>query len=349
MNEIDVLIKTKADTSGVKEATEATDKYGNKLEATGEQAGAAETRLIGIHDVIDGTATVMQGPGQQGMVAYIQGWADIAGGVEGVLPLLKAMSIEAIKSAATQVAQAARTVGAWIAMRATAVASAAQMAAAWVVSLGPIALIVGGLALLGGALAVLWVKSQTFRNIVKGAWDDVWGAVKAVWDLITGAGRLFETAIGAAKKLAGYLTGPFVSAWHAVSGAIADTVGWLDNLIAKTLGYNKTQAKFLSGQASGGGSLPGVGGNKASPHFAHGGVTPGGAIDVGEYGRERIELPAGARVNPDRNAGGWGGPVTVTLDLRGDDTEVVNFVRAMIQKGVRWQAGGSVQRYMGYA
>lgn len=46
----------------------------------------------------------------------------------------------------------------------------------------PIGLIITGLVLLGVAFVVLWKKSETFRNIVKGAWEGIKVAAKAVAD-----------------------------------------------------------------------------------------------------------------------------------------------------------------------
>src|SRR5687768_4987684 len=47
----------------------------------GDSADGAETRLMGLKDSVDGVSTVMKGPGEQGIAAYVQGWADLASGV----------------------------------------------------------------------------------------------------------------------------------------------------------------------------------------------------------------------------------------------------------------------------
>ncbi|MGH8883469.1 MAG: hypothetical protein ACRD0P_40020, partial [Stackebrandtia sp.] len=67
---------------------------------------------------------------------------------------------------------------------------------------GPVLLVVGLLALIGVALFLLWTKSETFRDIVKGVWNAVKKAVKAVADFFT------ETVWPAIKK-----------AWNAISDA----------------------------------------------------------------------------------------------------------------------------------
>lgn len=356
-NEVDILVKTKADTQELNRATKETKEYGDKLEATGEQAGAAETRLIGIHDVIDGTATVMQGPGQQGMVAYIQGWADIAGGVEGVLPLLKAMSIEAIKNAATQVASAARTVGSWVVMRAQATVTGIQMAAAWALSLGPIALVLAALAVIGGAIAILWAKSQTFRNIVSGAFGDVRDAVHAVWNWIDNLMRKFGPLIDAVRTVIKLALGPFIAAWNGVRDAISFVNRLVDDFLIKS-GIVKKQGQVFTPELvatithpGGGTGGRGAGGSSRSPGYARGGISPGGRITVNERGPEDITLPAGARIssNADTVSGYGGGGGYMQIHVTDDGSAFAKLVANTIRKSIRDQGGGSTQRYLGFA
>lgn len=350
-NEVDVVIKTKADTSGVHEAKEATDKYGNSLEHLEEKADNSERSLIGTADIIGGTAAIMQGPGQQGMQSYIMGWADLGGGIAGVLPALKALSIETIKNAATQVTSAARTVAAWLAMKATAVASAAQMAVAWVISLGPIALVIGALTLITGALVTLWIKSQTFRGIVEGAWNAVWGAIKKVWNIVLDLIGLEVKLVEAWLKVVRFLTGPLVGAWNAVKRAIDGVVNSVKDFIQQTFFANQQGGQWLN-RSSSGSAQGGRSGNRAQAGFAHGGITPGGRIQVGEGGTETLDLPAGMRIHTAADSRGWGGgggAATITINVTGDDTEASKFVRKMIQNGVRLQGGGDVQRWLGYA
>lgn len=131
----------------------------------------------------------------------------------------------AVKTAATSVAASYRIVGGWVAAGAAAVKNAALQAAAWLrASLGaglaaartiaysvamgvvrgatvawtaaqwllnaalnanPISLIILGLVALGAALAVAWAKSETFRNIVKAAWEGIKTAAGAVVNWFT--------------------------------------------------------------------------------------------------------------------------------------------------------------------
>ncbi|MCL1900480.1 MAG: hypothetical protein FWG11_08240, partial [Promicromonosporaceae bacterium] len=89
-----------------------------------------------------------------------------------------------IKMAAGAVVNGAIVIGQWLAMAATAVAQAAVMAAAWLVSLGPVTLVIAAIVAVGVALALLWAKSQKFRDIVTGAFNAVKVAAQAVFGWI---------------------------------------------------------------------------------------------------------------------------------------------------------------------
>lgn len=346
-NVIEVDVVSKFDARGTNDAKKATKEYGDGLEKAGEQAGASETRIIGVHDVIDGTATIMQGPGKQGMVSYIQGWADLAGGVEGVLPLLKAMSISAVKNGAAQVAAATKTVAAWLAMKATAVASAVMMAAAWVVSLGPIVLVIATLVAIGAAFVVLWKKSETFRDIVKGALHVVLaptlavaGAVKSIWGWM-------GSLIGLAAKFIGWIKG-IGSAFNSIISPIRSAVGWLERFIADSLIGGQAKFKFSASTDSGGAGGGVSSGNASHRGFASGGITPAGWSRINEHGDESMFFPAGSRVRSNPDSRGYaGGGLDVTITVAGGDGKLMRAIRDSIQVAVRTQAGGSVQRWAG--
>ena len=66
------------------------------------------------------------------------------------------------------------------------VATKGATAAQWLfnaaMAANPITLIIIAVIALGVGLVVLWKKSETFRDIVKGAFNAVWGAIKSVWN-----------------------------------------------------------------------------------------------------------------------------------------------------------------------
>lgn len=118
---------------------------------------------------------------QQGIVAFI--------GIVGASLLALAVFVKIVNGI-----KAVRA--AFVAMRAVAIP-------AWLAALGPAALVIAAIALVGAALYLLWTKSETFRDIVTG----VWNAVKS-----------------AAQAVAAWFTGPFVnfftSAWSAIQSGL---------------------------------------------------------------------------------------------------------------------------------
>lgn len=119
------------------------------------------------------------------MYAQVTAWAAagtaalISGGeTVAIWTLIQA---SAIKGAAISLASSWKVVGGWVLMAAKATISAITMAAAWVIALGPIALIVAGIALVVGAFVALWVKCDWFRNFWIGLWDWIKNAAVNAW------------------------------------------------------------------------------------------------------------------------------------------------------------------------
>jgi hypothetical protein len=154
----------------MRNASKAAEEHEGKLGKMGETADNSERNLIGVHDVIDGTATIMQGPGKQGIVAYIQGWADLAGGLAPLLLQMAEMNIKILAMKAAQVVQAA----------ATGVVTAAQWAWNIAMSANPIGLIIAAIALLVGAIILIATKTTWFQTIWKYAWEGIKVAAVAV-------------------------------------------------------------------------------------------------------------------------------------------------------------------------
>jgi hypothetical protein len=87
----------------------SSEEASSGFEKVGGSADNAERNIIGVHDVIDGTATIMKGPGKQGIVAYLQGWADLAGGIAPMAEYLAKTKAATIAQAAAQKVAAAGT------------------------------------------------------------------------------------------------------------------------------------------------------------------------------------------------------------------------------------------------
>lgn len=155
---------------------------------------------------------------------------------------------EAVVSIATSVAGLLAMAGGWVITAAAAMASALIIAAAWLISLGPIALVIVAVIAIGAALILLWQNSQTFRDIVTGVWNVVWGAIKFVWDWIKGNWPL----------LLGILTGPIglavveiVKHWDTIKGGVSAVKDWIVARFNDVVGFITGLPGRISGAASG--------------------------------------------------------------------------------------------------
>ena len=188
-----------------RKAADASKEYGKGLEGAGEKADVSEQRIMGARDTIDGLAAIMQGPGQQGISAYLQGWADLASGVaNGIVPALQAFSLANLKAAAS-------TAASKVAMVATSAATKAWAAAQWLLNVAltanPIGLVVVAIAALVGAIILAYKNSETFRKICDAAFKAIGDAVKWLVDKAVAGFKVFWESIKAVwdwfKKLTG--------------------------------------------------------------------------------------------------------------------------------------------------
>lgn len=182
-----------------RKASKDSEDYGKGLGAAGEAADASETRIMGMKDTVDGVATVMRGPGEQGLAAYLQGWADLASGVANfVVPAMQAVSVANAKAAASSVAAKTATIAQGAASK---VAAAGQWLLNIALTANPIGLIVVAIAALVGALVLAYRNSETFRKIVDAAMK---GAQKAIMWLVDKAVAGFKILWGGIKEVWGW-------------------------------------------------------------------------------------------------------------------------------------------------
>ncbi len=366
MNEVEVVIKGR-DTSGpaFKSATGATKEYGKSVGDLTEKADNGERGLIGLHDSVDGVATIMQGPGKAGIAGYIQGWADLAGGMANfVIPALGKFTLTNIKSTAS-------TVAGRVASIAAAAASKAWAAAQWVLNAAlranPIMIVVTVVTALVAAVILAYKHSETFRKVVDaagraavGAFRAVLGAVQNVvgwvrrnWPLLlailTGpigiAVLLIVRNLGKITAFVKGIPGAFRGAFNGVKKAITDAVEGAVRWALGRLGDLMRMVEGIPGRIKNaiGGALGKVA-DFVNP-FAHGGVVGaatggirGNLVRVGEHGSELVRLPVGSRVYP-HGAGpsgaAGGGAVVVELRVTGrSDDLLVKWLRTQLRTGV---------------
>lgn len=207
-NEVEVVVKTTNKNPGeLGKAAKDAKTYGKSLETVGDGADRSEARVLGLKDTVDGTAAIMAGPGKAGIAAYLQGWADLASGVANfVVPAIKAISVASIRTAVT-------TAASTVATKAAAAASKAWAAAQWLLNAAltanPIGLAVAAIAGLVAVLVVAYRKSETFREIVDGAFRAVGKAAGWLKDKVVDAARWMWDKLGPVGDLIGRLVGKF--------------------------------------------------------------------------------------------------------------------------------------------
>lgn len=149
----------------------------------------------------------------------------------------------------TTVRQAAATAATTIAQKAASVATKAWAATQWLLNAAlnanPIGLIVAGLAALAGGLYLAWTHSETFRNIVMGAWNGIKAAAGAVvswfttsvWPVlqsgITLVTSTFQSLWGTVQSVFGLVAGKATWLWTTILQPVFGAIG---NVVGKVLG-----------------------------------------------------------------------------------------------------------------
>jgi len=164
-------------------ADKAFDTVSEKL----DNAGGSAAKLAGGLGDLGGGLAAIGGEGSK-LAAIGDG---LAGAQPVVMGLVGAMDLLTISTKAVQAATklgVVQQVAQKAAMIAGAVATGAVTAAQWLLNLAlsanPIGLIIIAIIALVAGLVLLWKKSETFRNIVKGALAVVGKAFSALWDAI---------------------------------------------------------------------------------------------------------------------------------------------------------------------
>lgn len=198
------------------------------LEKLGDRADTSEQRIMGLKDSVDGLTTVMQGPGEQGLAAYLQGWADLSSGIANfVVPALMKVIPATVKNAAS-------TVASTVAQTAASAASKAWAAAQWLLNAAltanPIGLIILAIVAFVAIIVLAYNKVGWFRAFVDAAWKGIQFAISAVvsWFQNT-AWPILQTVIG-------YIVGYYKLLWtvfSTVAGWIIDKAGSLVSFFTK--------------------------------------------------------------------------------------------------------------------
>lgn len=258
---------------------EASGEAANGFGKVGEAADNSERNIIGVHDVIDGTATIMQGPGKQGIVAYLQGWADLAG---GLAPLL-------LQLAETKVATIAQAAAQKVAAAGTKVWAATQWLMNTALLASPITWIVVGIVALIAVIVLIATKTDWFSKAWRASWSWIKSAAESTWNFL----KKIPGWIGSAfSKVANFILTPYKAAFNGIARAWNNTVGRLSWSVP--------------------GWIPFIGGNTISvpqlPTFHSGGIVPG------PVGSPQVALLQGGEEVRSRASAGGGDVVPIGSD-----------------------------------
>lgn len=236
-------------------------KFGGALDAAGGAADASESKFMGAADVLDGLGSAFGLP-TDAATGMFRAFGDLSGGFATLQPLIGTVS-------------GALTGG---------LGSALTFIAAH-----PVMITVG---LLAAAFVLLWKNSETFRDIVRGAFDKVGDAARAFLGFFEGLpGKL----MGLATTIKDALLWPYKTAFNEIAKIWNNTVGKLSFSIPS----------WVPGLGGKGFSMPNL------PTFHMGGVVPGNPGQA-----TPIMAMAGETVVPAGRAAG-AGPIVVQLVVDG--------------------------------
>ena len=211
------------------------------------------------------------------------------------------------------------------------VATAAQWAFNAALTANPIGLVVVALAALGTALVIAYQKSETFRDIVNGAFNVAKTVVISVVSAILTVVDKFLGGLQAVMSAASHL--PFVGdKFRGVADQIGEAraavrglQGEIDSLHGKTVTITTVMQTVAGG---------GFGGAYAPGRASGGPVTGGRLYTVGENGPELFRAPMSGEIIPHGKplsaVGGDGGATTINVYVSGwvgSDQEIANRLR----------------------
>lgn len=239
--------------SSAKDMEDDVGKASRSFDRVGESADNAEGRFTGLASGIDGVTTLMDDPSPQ---EFAQGIADIADGIANfAVPAIKALSTNLLSSiasaasaAAAQATAAATTVAGWIAMGIQSTINAAKMAAAWLISLGPIGLLIAGVAAVIAILVSLGFGFDDLKNVASAAWNFILNVGRSVFNWLKNNWPL----------LLAILTGPFGLAvlaisrnWQSIKDGATAVKNWIVNRFNDVVSFISGLPGAIADAASG--------------------------------------------------------------------------------------------------
>jgi phage-related protein len=295
------------------------------FDSVGEAADGLRSPVRGLASTFRGLNSTGRGFGQIAEGDIMGGLSSIAMGAAGLVRGLTSFLIPALSSTvtwlkSTRLATLAQAAASGVARAATAVWTGIQAAFNFVMALNPVVLIIIAIVALIAIIVIAYKRSETFRNIVQGAFRAIGAAVRWLgdrfsewWSMVKGLfGKAVEVFRGIPGKLRSAFSGlvdiitwPFRTAFNFVADAWNNTIGRLSWTVPSW--------------------VPFVGGNSISapqlPKFHSGGRVPGAP------GTEMLAiLQAGETVTP---AGQSGGGFTIAVERGGSSTSIEQMIAAL--------------------
>lgn len=199
--------------------------FGKALDTAGGAADASESKFMGAADVLDGLGSAFGLP-TDAATGMFRAFGDLSGGFATLQPLIGTVS---------------------------AAISGGLGSALTFIAAHPVILTIAALT---AAFVLLWKNSETFRDIVKGAFNTVGDAARAFWNFLT---ELPGKLMGLAGSIKDALLWPYKTAFNEIAKIWNNTVGKLSFSIPS----------WVPGLGGKGFSMPNL------PTFHMGGVVPG--------------------------------------------------------------------------
>jgi hypothetical protein len=222
---------------------------GKGFDGLRDGADDTERRIVGFRDSLTGTGDVMKGLRDGDMITLATGFADLSSSVANLgadmleygkkaVSAVTSVTKASIANAAASVKDTAAMIAHKAASIASTVATQAMAAAQWLLNAAmtanPIGLVVVALAALAAGFVLAWQHSETFREVVTGAFDTVKGVIVGAYEWVRDNWPL----------LLGILTGPIGLAvlaitrnWDTIKEGFATAVGWISTRVDELVGF----------------------------------------------------------------------------------------------------------------
>lgn len=219
------------------------------------QSAAAEARTMGdrVDSAFNGTAAAADGVASASSQTA-GGLGDLAGALEatGLISEGTAKSMETASAAIMGATGAADLLNvatekvpglSKVATKATNILAAAKRGLGLAIrfALGPVGLIIAGIALLVGGMILLYKKNETFRNLVNKVWAGIKVAVGAVVTFFTS--KVIPTVVSLATN--------FRDRFGAIRDAVGDAAGWIKDKFTSVIDFFRDLPGRITSATSG--------------------------------------------------------------------------------------------------